>query len=95
MQNSVSRWRIALPVIVFLVANALGVASLRAQQGASGEIQGAVVDPRGQGVPSAAVVVKSASLGETRTTSTDGEGRFSVKGLPAGNYTVEVEAPGA
>jgi iron complex outermembrane recepter protein len=88
------KWRYAMPILVCLMAFALTVSPMRGQQSGSGSIQGTVVDPRGQAVQGAAVVVRNASEGAERKTTTDGEGKFTVSGLTAGDYSVEISAAG-
>jgi iron complex outermembrane receptor protein len=61
---------------------------------ATATLQGAVSDPKGEMVPKAAVTVRNTATGSTKSTTTDAEGRFSIAGLPAGTYTVSVEAHG-
>jgi iron complex outermembrane receptor protein len=78
----------ALAVCVFLQ----GV--LWAQSGeSSGTIAGKVSDVSGGPIPNASVSVRGESGGTSRTVATDTDGKFSVAGLPAGLYTVEVAAP--
>ncbi|HEV7968705.1 MAG TPA: TonB-dependent receptor [Candidatus Acidoferrales bacterium] len=67
---------------------------LQAQQKDSGVISGTVQDPVGGAVQNATVVVRSESSGAEARATTDQAGKFSVPNLPAGNYTVEVSAPG-
>jgi iron complex outermembrane receptor protein len=57
-------------------------------------LQGAVSDPKGEMVPKAAVTARNTETGATRSTTTDAAGRFSLADLPAGTYTVSVEAHG-
>ena len=73
--------------LLFLV-----VGSLHAQQ--TGVLTGTVQDPRGSVLPNAVVVVKNDSTGSTKQTKSDLQGRFSVAGLAAGKYSVEVSATG-
>jgi iron complex outermembrane receptor protein len=56
-------------------------------------ISGSVVDQSGTALPSAAVLVKDEATNSTRRTMTDGNGHYSIPGLPAGVYTVQVSAP--
>ncbi len=43
---------------------------------------------------SATIVVRNEATNDIRTTTTDGSGRFSVPGLRAAAYTIEVAVPG-
>jgi iron complex outermembrane recepter protein len=56
-------------------------------------LAGTVVDQSGKAIPNAAVVLRS-EAGAVRNTTTDGEGHFSVTGLPVGTYTAEASSPG-
>jgi len=56
-------------------------------------LQGTVTDTSGAIVVGAAVTLKSAA-GESKSTQTDGEGKFSITGLPPGNYDISVTAQG-
>jgi len=67
---------------------------LLAQSDSTATLAGSVLDPDGKAVVAAAIVVRSASTGDMRTTTTDGSGRFSVSNLAAGAYGVEVFVPG-
>ncbi|MGO9270083.1 MAG: carboxypeptidase regulatory-like domain-containing protein [Terriglobia bacterium] len=58
------------------------------------EIVGEVTDQSGAKVPGANVEVLEASPGKTRTAKTNAAGQFSLSGLPAGDYTVQVSSPG-
>ncbi len=90
------RWmRGAASLVMFIVWFA-ALAGAAGAQGASGAgtIAGAVLDPEGKVIVDAALVVRNEATGEIRTAVTDAAGRFSVRDLPAGAYTVEVAAPG-
>jgi iron complex outermembrane receptor protein len=71
---------------------AAGMSLLHAQ-GNTGAIQGTVVDSSGQLVKGAAVAITSSSE-VVRTTVTGSDGKFSVGGLQAGTYIVEISASG-
>jgi hypothetical protein len=58
----------------------------------NGSIRGVVTDPSGAAVPNAVVAVKGAS-GEGHAKA-DGNGRYTVSNLPAGNYNVAIGAKG-
>jgi len=57
-------------------------------------ITGTVVDPSGAAVPRATVRLRDATGAAVASTLTDAAGQFRFAGLPAGNYTVEVEVTG-
>ena len=67
---------------------------LLAQADSPATLAGAVLDPDGKAVVAAAIVVRNLSTGDTRTTATDGSGRFSVPNLAPGGYAVDVFVPG-
>ena len=74
---------------------ALLPAALHAQSSsATGVIQGAANDASGAPIPGTRVVVRNQGTGAERTTEADGNGHFSVSGLPLGTYTLQLEAPG-
>ena len=62
------------------------------QPGETG-ITGTVTDTSGALVPGATVTVRTAT-GESKTTTTDADGKFLVTGLAPGTYEVSVTAPG-
>jgi hypothetical protein len=55
---------------------------------------GRVFDSNGAPVSGATVTIQSNDLSFTRTTTSDGTGRFSVPNLPPGEYTVSIEGDG-
>lgn len=59
----------------------------------TGSIGGRVVDPQG-GVVIGAAVTLTPVAGNARTTRTAPDGTFGFEGLPPGDYTLQVEAPG-
>jgi Carboxypeptidase regulatory-like domain len=59
-----------------------------------GSITGTVTDPSGAVVPNAKVTATSLDTGETRETTTSGEGSYTLPELKAGRYKVTVEAQG-
>ena len=62
-------------------------------QSSSGTLQGRVTDPSGAVVPQAIVSATGAN-GQTITAVTNNQGAYEIKGLPAGNYTVNATAKG-
>jgi iron complex outermembrane receptor protein len=79
-------------VIVLIVALLVGVSTLSAAQQTAG-ITGLVSDQTGASVVGAKVELMS-GFGVTRSTATDGEGRYRFENLQPGEYTVQVTAPG-
>jgi len=67
--------------------------SLWAQQ-VAGSIRGTVTDASGGAVSTAAITAKQSETGFTRSTASDGQGRFIFVELPVGHYSVQVEAKG-
>jgi len=58
------------------------------------EITGTVTDLTGAVIPGATVEVRETSSGKTRTAKTNAAGQFSLSGLPAGDYKVQLAVPG-
>ena len=81
-----------MPKTLLYLFIALFPAVLAAQS--AGNLSGSVTDPEGKAVVNAAVVVRNEAGVDPRTTVTDAAGRFSIAGLPAGVYTIEVAVPG-
>lgn len=79
--------RTALFVAAFLSGVAFG-------QSEVGQINGRVADPNGAVVPGAIVKVKSVETGIERTATVDGDGFYTIRGLPPGVYEVDVQAQG-
>ena len=67
-------------------------AAARAQR--SGVLAGRVMDPSGAVIPGASVLVEPQPSGRSQTVQTDGEGRYRITGLTAGQYKVTAEAAG-
>ncbi len=84
---------LAVPALVATVA-AFVPASADAQDYTSGAIIGTVTDAKGAPVAGAAVSLTSKAQGQTRTLTSDANGRFTATGLPAGEYDVTVTANG-
>lgn len=77
---------------IALCFGAIFPAALLAQQ--PGSITGTVLDPGGNALPKATVVIHRTPGNFSRGTTSDGQGRFVFEGLPSGNYSVDVAAPG-
>ena len=89
----VLRLSAVLPLVI--AASLTTPASLFAQtRSATGMVAGAVLDPDGKAVVGAPVLARNETSGETRTTTTDGAGHFSIANLNPGSYAIEVFVPG-
>jgi hypothetical protein len=69
-------------------------AALAAAQTPSVTVRGVVEDQTGGRLPDARVQMIRDETGETRTTTSDAEGRFAFAGLPAGRYMLQAEQQG-
>jgi hypothetical protein len=82
----------------FLIAGLLGLlpASLPAvfAQSDTAQISGFVTDATRAVVPGAGVVIRNEATGIKRRTQTNESGYYVVTSVPAGAYTISVEAPG-
>jgi iron complex outermembrane receptor protein len=85
--------RIALCAVLTLpIVATVAPAHLYAQSNAT--LTGTVLDPRGVALPGAAVVVRNEGTDAEQKLTSDGQGRYSFANLPAGSYTIQVDAPG-
>lgn len=57
-------------------------------------VTGTIHDPTGATVPGATVIVQNPGTGAERRAKTDTAGVYSITSIPAGSYTLTVEAPG-
>ena len=80
----------AVPMLAFLML----MPAPAGAQADSSSLSGTVTDPSGAVVPNARVTVHNDANGQERTVQTNGSGAYTVTNLPAGDYTVRVEAPG-
>ncbi|MFI5069483.1 MAG: carboxypeptidase regulatory-like domain-containing protein [Terriglobales bacterium] len=82
-------------IVVAVFALSIGVQVAQGQTLAStASFSGTVSDPSGARLANASVTLTSAEKGITRVFKADAEGNFSFALLPAGVYTLTVEAPG-
>lgn len=79
-----------LPAILLLLALGLLPADLLA----AGRIHGVVHDQTGAVIPGAAVTIVDTASGRTSTVVANGQGQFTVDGLPAGRYDVAAASAG-
>jgi hypothetical protein len=75
-------------MILWLTANGL------AQGAQTGTIRGTVTDAQNTVMPGVTVTATSPSLQGSRSVLTDGQGGFSLRNLPAGNYDIRFELSG-
>jgi hypothetical protein len=78
-------------LISFLLLTSLAVSAAHAQT--TGSITGIVTDISGAVIQGAAIKVKNNETGATRTTTTNGLGRYFVVDLPVGEYRVTASNP--
>ena len=60
----------------------------------TGSLQGTVTDSSGAVLPNAAITIRDAATGATRTVKSDSQGNYSVPALPPGRYEMEAAAAG-
>ncbi len=58
------------------------------------EIAGTITDPSGAAVSGASVTIREASTGKKRTVATDAAGQFTLPGVPAGRYDLQISQAG-
>jgi len=80
--------------VLFLVMLALGTQHAGAQAGVSATVSGTVTDPSGAVVPNATVAIRNPVSGYTRSTTTDGSGRFTLPNVPFNPYHLTVAVAG-
>ncbi|HZH32892.1 MAG TPA: carboxypeptidase regulatory-like domain-containing protein [Pyrinomonadaceae bacterium] len=68
--------------------------AIKAQSGPTGSLSGVVQDLSGALLPGVSVNVRNTGTGQTRTATTNEEGRWTVPALPVGSYEVTLEIEG-
>jgi uncharacterized protein YfaS (alpha-2-macroglobulin family) len=58
------------------------------------EIVGVVTDPTGVTIPAASIQLREIATGKARTVRSNAKGEFSLTGVPAGRYRIEIASPG-
>jgi hypothetical protein len=71
-----------------------GMRLLRAAGAVSGELRGRVSDVTGAALPGVTIEAASTSGGTTRTTTTDGQGTFVLRNVPAGSLILTAALTG-
>ena len=80
----------ALATVLAVSTSAFAFSTPAFTQSFLGTIRGTVVDPQGQAVQGAAVLVIDDATGVPRTLETDAEGRYEASNLRPGTYRVQV-----
>jgi TonB family protein len=99
LNPSVNRRRLSLQAKFLIPLLAAGIlvplAALRLPaQNLSGRTSGSIHDPSGTGVANATIIMSNHEAKTMDMTTSDGEGNFNFKPLPAGNYELQVLKPG-
>jgi len=83
-------WKRLIPSGVFILSCFL-MTQLLAQQTGTGDLNGTVIDSEtGQPISGVNVIVENTSL----SSATDASGKFTIKGIPSGKYTLKFSAIG-
>src|SRR5437773_118629 len=84
-----------MPAALLLILWILGLASPLSQaQVYGGSLTGVATDPSGAVIPGANVVLTDDEKGFKYTATTDSEGRYILRNLPPGKYSLTVTAQG-
>src|SRR5215470_14814062 len=81
------------PALLAIVIALVAVNAAFAQT-ITGSISGVITDPNGGVIPGATVTVTSEKTAQTRSATTNGEGRFNFAALQPGTYSLKVEQQG-
>jgi TonB family protein len=87
------RTKLLIPFFALCLLSPLAALHLTAQS-LSGKTSGIIHDPSGAGVANATIIMTNLEAKTIDMTTTDREGNFSFKPLPAGNYELQVLKPG-
>src|SRR6266446_10231493 len=96
MTTTLSAYRAGMmPMALLLILLILGLASFQAQaQVYGGSLTGVATDPSGAVIPGANVVLTDDEKGFKYTATTDSEGRYILRNLPPGKYSLTATAAG-
>lgn len=94
MLNHGLRYKFVRTGILIAFFGFLATAALLAQTSSTGALGGRITDPSGAVVAGATVTLTSVGTGQTRTTTTAGDGTYNFGLLPPGNYSLRIEAAG-
>jgi hypothetical protein len=93
MKGKTKEWTVGAVFIALVLLFGAVPTTLWAQE-ITATILGTVTDVTGAAVPGAKVTITNEGTGTVRTTTTDSTGNYTVKLLPVGVYSVQVEASG-
>jgi hypothetical protein len=80
--------------LLLLLLLLIPVATYAQSESGSAAVEGTVIDANGAAVSGANVTVRNIETGLQRVANSDDAGRYSVRVLPVGRYSVEVKASG-
>jgi Carboxypeptidase regulatory-like domain/TonB dependent receptor len=87
--------KLFLQIAISLVIFGFGTLSALAQSPSTGaQLSGTILDPNGAVVPGATVTLRSETTGIEQSTTSDAYGQYNFLLVPAGRYTLSVEASG-
>src|SRR5208282_722388 len=87
------RRKVLIPIVALCCLFPLATLHLTAQN-LAGKTSGTIHDPSGAGVANATIIMSNLEAKTIDMTTTDREGNFTFKPLPAGNYELQVLKPG-
>jgi TonB family protein len=87
------RTKLVIPFFALFLLLPLAALRLSAQN-LAGKTSGSIHDPSGTGVANATIIMSNHEANTIDMTTTDREGNFTFKPLPAGNYEMQVLKPG-
>ena len=86
--------RLTYLLLVAVVLLSIGVGKAYAQANASAALQGTISDQSDAAIKGAKVAITSSEQGWTRNADTSDAGFYRFELLPAGTYSIKVNAPG-
>src|SRR5690242_1070039 len=88
------RFKLSLTLLTVAVLTMLTLPTDMRGQAISGDLTGSVLDQSGAGVPNARVNAVNDATGVAQSTNTNANGEYHLTNLPAGTYTLNVNASG-
>ena len=83
------------PLLIAFVALSLSLVVLQAAWAQTGaNLSGMVTDQNGAALPGVSVIIKNVDTAASRTTATDGAGRYQESGLPPGRFEIRAAKQG-